>query len=299
MKEIKKVNHILKQYFVFSRNERRGIYSLLTIIVLSLIAPKIWVLLFPPQTFKANIINLPDEDSKSQNNQTTLDQTNIAETAPFNFNPNTADSATLVMLGFLPKTARSIINYRSKGGRFKYASDLYKIYNVDSGFIAQLIPYVQIDDASQTNYVKNKTTNQDRQTVVFVPVEMNTADSLALVKLYGIGSYMASKIITYRNRSGGFFSLQQLTEIYGIDDSLLDELQGKIYVDASQVRYININTITYDELKQHPYLRYKIANAIVNYRKQHGSFKQVEDLKQVLLLPDSTYNKLLPYIKLN
>lgn len=296
MKEIKKVNHILKQYFVFSRNERRGIYALLVIIALLLVAPKIWVFLFPPQTFKVNIITLPDDDTKLQSN---VVQSNIVEATLFNFNPNTADSVSLVMLGFLPKTARSIVSYRNKGGRFKTANDLYKIYNVDSGLIAKLIPYVEISNNENNYEQQTQTPYKPKQVNAFVPVEINTADSLALVKLYGVGPYMASKIITYRNRSGGFFSLQQLTEVYGIDESLLDELQGKIYVDASHVRYININTVSYDELKQHPYLRYKMANAIVNYRKQHGSFKQVEDLKQVLLLPDSTYNKLLPYIKLN
>jgi competence ComEA-like helix-hairpin-helix protein len=76
----------------------------------------------------------------------------------------------------------------------------------------------------------------------------------------------------------------------------LEELNGKIYVDVSKVKYLPINTITYDELKLNPYLRFKIASAIINYRKHHGDFKRVEDLKQVILLPDSTYQKLLPYI---
>lgn len=299
MKEIKRASRFLKQYFVFNRTERKGIYALLLLIAFSLAAPRLWVFAFPPEPLIFNITNLPaGKEPASLTAETFAPETPKTAGRLFPFDPNRADSATFTALGFSPKTARSIINYRKKGGRFRKAEDLYRIYNTDHDFITRIIPYAQIEAAQKVNDANNKTDYPKTERPAFVPVEINSADSASLVKLYGIGPKMASKIIDYRNRSGGFFTLHQLTEIYGMDEGLLDELKGKIQVNASNVRYININTVSLETLKQHPYLRHKIANAIINYRTQHGWYKQVEDLKKIVILPDSTYQKLLPYIRL-
>ena len=298
MKGIKRAIHFLKQYFVYSKSERKGIYALLILIAFALFVPVLYKQLFPPQPIDFSITTIPfAKETLEPYAADSFAQSNKSAIQLFHFNPNTVDSATLVSLGFASKTARSITNYRNKGGKFKKPEDLYRIFNVDSNLISNLLPYVQIDAEgaeSQIDFKKNNYPNKERK--AFVPVELNTADSLQLVSLYRIGPKMASKIIDYRNRIGGFFRVEQLTEIWGIDEFLLEELNGKIYVDVSKVKYLPINTITYDELKLNPYLRFKIASAIINYRKHHGDFKRVEDLKQVILLPDSTYQKLLPYI---
>ena len=299
MKGIKRASHFLKQYFVFSKSERKGIYVLLILIAIALFVPVIYKWLFPPQPIDFSITTLRDaKEIREPYAADSFAQSDERAIQLFYFNPNTADSATLVSLGFTSKTARSITNYRNKGGKFKKPEDLYRIFNVDSNLISTLLPYVQLDaqEEYQSQFKSNQYTTKEKK--AFVPVELNTADSLQLVSLYGIGPKMASKIIDYRNRIGGFFRVEQLTEIWGIDAFLIEELNGKIYVDVSKVNYLPINTITYDELKLNPYLRFKIASAIVNYRKHHGNFKKVEDLKQVILLHDSTYQKLLPYIKL-
>jgi len=301
MKGIKRASHFLKQYFVFSKSERNGIYVLLVLIALALFAPKVYRLINPPQPIDFSITTLASAEPNnmafaSDSTQQLIDK---PQAELFVFNPNIADSVTLVSLGFAPKTARSIINYRNKGGKFKKPEDLYRIFNVDSNFITSLLSYVQLDaeEVYQSQFKPNQYPNKEKK--AFVPVELNTADSLQLVGLYGIGPKMASKIIDYRNRLGGFFRVEQLTEIWGIDEFLLEELNGKIYVDVGKVKYLPINSITYDELKLNPYLRFKTASAIINYRKHHGAFKRVEDLKQVILLHDSTYQKLLPYLKLD
>lgn len=300
MKGIKRTSHFLKQYFVFSKSERNGIYVLLLLIALALFAPKVYRLINPPQPtdFSLTTLVAVQPNGPVFASDSTLQTIEQPQAELFVFNPNTADSLTLVSLGFTPKTARSIVNYRSKGGKFKKPEDLYRIFNVDSHFISTLLPYVQLDaeEEYQSQFKPNQYAAKEKK--VFVPVELNTADSLQLVGLYGIGPKMASKIIDYRNRLGGFFRVEQLTEIWGIDEFLLEELNGKIYVDLSKVKYLPINSITYDELKLNPYLRFKTASAIINYRKHHGAFKRVEDLMQVILLPDSTYQKLLPYLKL-
>lgn len=302
MKKTKRASHFLKQYFVFSKSERKGIYVLLGLIFIAVISPYLYRLIFPAQTILVNVQALPAANQSMQaglvndiGHNTASTSTAVATPVLAPFNPNTADSATLTLLGFTAKNVKSILNYRQKGGKFRRAHDLYKLYHVDSQLVTQLLPYVQLDTLVNNKYPSRTYTTYQPKTVA--PVELNTADSQALVKLYGIGPKMASKIITYRNEVGGFFTVNQLTEIWGFDPLLLDELKGKITVDVAQVRYLRINQVTYEELKKHPYLRYKQAAALVNYRKQHGPFTSAKDLKNVLIIPDSTCRKLEPYLR--
>lgn len=301
MKKTKRASHFFKQYFVFSKSERKGIYVLLGLIFLAVISPYLYRLIFPAQTIAIQLSELPSNSEESfvspSSHQTTetLLQPDTKQQVLVPFNPNTADSATLTSLGFTAKNVKSILNYRQKGGKFRRAHDLYKLYHVDSQLVTQLLPYVQLDTLVNSKYPPKTYTTYQPKTIA--PVELNTADSQALVKLYGIGPKMASKIVTYRNEVGGFFTVNQLTEIWGFDPLLMEELKGKITVDVAQVRFLRINQVTYEELKKHPYLRYKQAAALVNYRKQHGPFTSAKDLKNVLLIPDSTCRKLEPYLR--
>ena len=126
-------------------------------------------------------------------------------------------------------------------------------------------------------------------------LEINTADSFSLVKLYRIGPKLAAKIIAYREKLGGFLNLHQLTEIYGFDEDILYDLQNKIAVDASKAKRINLNTITEEELKNHPYFKYKLARVITNYRNQHGKYNSYNDLLKIKIINDSILDRIKIY----
>lgn len=296
----RRTSQLLKQYFTFNKHERKGVYLLLAAITITTIAPFAYTQLFPPQLLPIQYSLLQaDSGVSSISTQPIITHGNTIELAEqkqyalFHFNPNTADSSTLLQLGFAPRVIKGMLNFRNKGGKFRKADDLFKIYHIDSALVQTLLPYVQLD-AEEKRYT---TSTQTYTKPVPQVVDINTADSVALVKLYGIGPRMASKIITYRSEVGGFFTVNQLAEIWGFDPLLIDELKGKIMADVSQVRYLHINQVGYDELKKHPYLRFKQAAAIINYRKQHGAFTSVADLKQVIIIPDSTCRKLEPYLR--
>ena len=127
-------------------------------------------------------------------------------------------------------------------------------------------------------------------------LNLNTADSLEILALYKIGPGLTSKIIQYRKKLGGFVSLQQLTEIYGFQEDLLYDLDGKIWVQQEDVKKINLNTIGFDELKTHPYFKFTLSKQILNYRQVHGLFKQVEDLRSIKTVNDSIFNLIKPYV---
>jgi competence protein ComEA len=125
------------------------------------------------------------------------------------------------------------------------------------------------------------------------------ADTTDLVEIYGIGNYLARKIVERRDALGGFLHINQLLEVYRVDGEVLDKIEPYLSVDSTLVNKININTINTDELKKHPYIKYSLANSLVNYRKAHGPFRKHEDLMKSHLMNDSIYKLIRPYIKLN
>ena len=116
------------------------------------------------------------------------------------------------------------------------------------------------------------------------------------VSLPGIGEKLGTRIITFRDKLGGFHSVEQVAETYGLPDSTYQKIQTLLLVQETNIKKIPINQCSKDELKMHPYIKWKIANAIVEYRNQHGPFESLEDLKKIILLDHETFLKIQPYL---
>lgn len=127
-------------------------------------------------------------------------------------------------------------------------------------------------------------------------VELNSADSLDLVQLYNIGPVFARRILRYRERLGGFCSVEQLKEVYGMDSVRYGSLLPYVRIDTTQIHRIDINSASLDQLKRHPYLDYYQAKAIVQLRDKVGPFQEVEDLRNIPTIEIATYNKIAPYL---
>lgn len=129
--------------------------------------------------------------------------------------------------------------------------------------------------------------------------DVNTADTLDLQQLRGIGPVFARRIVKYRTLLGGYVAKEQLREVYGMTDELYNRIAPHLTLDtaAPPVR-IDINTATADQLRRHPYLDYYQAKAIVTYRQKCGRFQTMQDLTKVSLIDETTYNRIKPYIAL-
>jgi competence ComEA-like helix-hairpin-helix protein len=112
----------------------------------------------------------------------------------------------------------------------------------------------------------------------FSIIDVNNADTTAFISLPGIGSKLAARIITFREKLGGFYSVEQIGETYGLPDSTFQKIKQWLKLDNLSVKKININTATVDEMKAHPYIKYGLANPIVAYRNEHGAFSKIEDI---------------------
>ncbi len=303
----------LKAYFNFSKKERNGILLLLVALIAVWFLPAI----FTPEEhfdekgferFKNEIAQLR-ESEKGPDGEGLIEaayatQTGAIQPKPekaetFYFDPNTLPATEWNRLGIANKTVQTIQNYLAKGGRFYQPKDLTKIYGLKTADCNRLIPYVRIaNDRLQKKPVNNEPPKP------FIPnnnpagsmIDINTADTSDFIELPGIGAKLASRIISFRAKLGGFYSTEQLSEVYGITDSVFQQINPKLQCDPANIKKININTISLEELKTHPYIKYQVANAVIQYRRQHGNFQSPDDLKQIHLVTGEQLEKWAPYI---
>ena len=241
--------------------------------------------------------NTPDTDFGGFRNS------DAPATRLFEFDPNQASEAELVTLGFPKWMAERLVKYRSKGGQFRKKEDLLKLYNFPKDLYFRLEPYVSIATPSAPQGATAGLGLAEAPLPAPKPqppkgptkFDLNTADTTELVKIRGIGSKLAMRILKFRDNLGGFHNETQLREVFGLDSAVVDETLKYAYVRSPQLRNININEVSAETLK-HPYLKPYVARAIVAYRQQHGPFGSVKDLANIKVLDAKTLEKIAPYL---
>jgi competence protein ComEA len=230
----------------------------------------------------------------------------------FAFDPNQISVNQWKSLGLKPYLAERIEKYRSKGGKFKIKSDLQKIYGFPEDLYKRLYAYIQLPE-SLTDSKVTKEYKQEKSTDVISEnfpkkeyskkgntlqtFDINTADTAQLKQIRGIGAVISERIVKFRNSVGGFHSLEQVKEVYGIKDEVYQELSKYALMSKGfEVKKININTATLDLLKAHPYIGYKNAQIIINYRNQHGNYTSADDLLKTKVIDQTQVEKLKPYL---
>ena len=145
----------------------------------------------------------------------------------------------------------------------------------------------------------NRPANYSKSVTSDFKLNINLADTSEWKKIKGIGKKRAIHILNYKNALGGFISASQLNEVYSISDSLFKSFDQYLQIKDSSTLKINLNTCSKEDLKRHPYIKWNIANAIINFREQHGTFKSLEDLKKIHILKDNLYYKIVPYLSID
>lgn len=317
--------NILTDYLSFTKKERIGIIILLVLIAILILVPFLFPFFIKEKpteiaSFKNQLDQLKIKQADTtvrkyaaknydeNNNQYYRESENKNEYSKtlkaelFTFDPNTLDESGWKKLGIKDKTIKTIQNFLSKKGHFYKPADIAKIWGLHPNEIDRLIPFVKIESTNTSNYPDKKNyENKAYEKVKYTPsvIEINSADTTLLIALPGIGSKLSQRILNYRDKLGGFYKIEQIGETFGLSDSTFQKLKPRFTISKSPLRQININTATLDELKTHPYLRYVIANAIIQYRNQHGNYSSVEDLRKIMLITDEIFNKAAPYLKVN
>lgn len=150
-----------------------------------------------------------------------------------------------------------------------------------------------------TAYRKAKTQKYDQVAPGTVPaiIELNAADSSSLLNLKGIGPYYAGRIIRYRERLGGYFQLEQLLEIKGMDTIRINQFKPQIRIDTSLIRKIDLNSVTFKDLLKHPYFEYYLVKAIFNKKDALGKFDSTAQLNSIDVMYKELFDRISPYLE--
>jgi competence protein ComEA len=296
---LKKISYWIRNYFGFSQKETSGFIVIIILILFFLFLPLAYKQLINSKTpdYTSDQRKLDSLIIKMEENiykdSSSVKQANLTNIKLFPFDPNSAGKEEMLSLGFEKRMAERIINFRNKGGTFRIKKDLLKIYGLPNSLFLKLQHFILLPD-SLTSAVKNK---QQKKVHTF---DINKTDTSQLNFLKGIGSILASRIIKYRDKLGGFISKDQFKEVYGLSPLALDELNKYAFIiNDFTPQKIKINSADQLTLSAHPYITNKMAAIIINYRKQHGLFKTEGNIREMKSISPEEIKKVLPYLNFN
>lgn len=252
--------------------------------------------------------------------------------ASFTFDPNTADSATLMRAGLRDWQVRNLLKYRSRGGRYHRVEDFKRLYGMTPELYDRLAPHIRISkqfryyeesdfaaedarrdarraarqahyDSLQLRREENALARKDSLERIYprqekftelVQLDLNAVDSATLKKVPGIASYRARQILRYRDRLGGFVSITQLSEI---ENFPADELASWFKVERGVLRHLKINSASVADLGRHPYIGFARARAIETYRRTNGAIHSLAELRLLPEFTDDVIRRIEPYIE--
>lgn len=297
---------MIKEFFYFPKSDRRAMIFLLAVVVLSAVVVGIMDKGgMSSQLARTDSLTADSSIRKAAVRRGVQYIYNV-ETVRRKlsaFDPNTADSTLLLSLGLQPWQVRSIYRYRAKGGIYRQPSDFTRLYGLTVKQYKELLPYIHISDEYKPAaevYGRTDAVRSGRDTLRY-PVKLqpgqyvtlDDADTASLRKVPGIGRYYASRIVRYRNDLGGYVSVAQLSEIEGIPEAALSYFR----VTGGAVRKLNLNRLTLNELKHHPYINFYQARRIIDYRRLKGPLHSIDDLRLLKDFSQRDIERLRPYVE--
>jgi DNA uptake protein ComE-like DNA-binding protein len=298
------VRRILRAYLSLTRGERNG-FLVLTVLIMVLLAGRILIphLIERPvhdfteaeTAFLAFRSALQEAETREGLEQLSAGRESGSIHPPsraaiqyFNFDPNYIAYEELLKLGLSDRVARTLVKYRNSGGKFNSKQDLMKVYGLKMADFNRLEPYIDIPSVPVPAVKKQ----------VPMAFELNGTDTLQLQGIYGIGPVFANRIIRYRDLLGGFYSREQLKEVYGLKEEQYEEIIMHVFIDTSFLRRMNLNSVERETLSMHPYLTAYQADAIIAYREYKGEWKDIHEIMWNQLLPDSVFERISPYLRI-
>lgn len=314
----------LKDYFSFSRKDLRGIYVLLFLLTLVLAIRAIlpyttrdaeydfsefdrMVLAFEKSRRAKEEMKAATKDREPPAFQRPDKEIASIRLKPFEFDPNHAGEEDWLKMGLSLRQTRNIQNYLASGGSFNKKEDLKRIFTISDEEYEILEPFIRIESAvagsaessSEAGDAEPRRTSTHRKPVSIAKIDINTADSLTLIQIRGIGPVFARRILRYRDLIGGFHSPMQLLEIYGMDSARYNLIHERFHFDRSALKTLDINNAEISDLTAHPYIDFYLAKSIIDQRVKNGKYISNDELYGIPLMHDVLYQKLIPYFYLS
>ena len=291
----------MKSPFYISKKSRRGLTVLFFLAFFIVLIPRLYVHFLKVDTIlikKPRIkVETKTNNSKSKENKKKYSKKKkklVYRSPKGKFDPNEYTHEDWMYLGLSEKQTNVIMRFLNH--KIYTNEALKKIYVLPDTvyhLIKDSTVYpAHIFDEKET-FVKKKSPSITKF------LELNTIDSLELISINGIGPFYASQIINYRNKLGGFYKREQLMEIWKMKEETYQALMESLIIDTSTLQKIHLNTVSFEKLKNHPYLSYSQANSIVKMRTQLGRFDSISSIKKSKLINDDTFLRVRPYLSLD
>ncbi len=277
-----------------SKRNRRGLFLLLLLGILVAYMPRILIGYAGEEELEISfeeIVRL-EEEIKEHQAIKKVKKKKIREekflTPKQAFNPNDYSKKDWMKLGLSEKQAAVVCRFSQRG--------LSSNEDLENIFVLPKELFNKIKDS--TFYPELKQEKPVFEKKVIESVELNSVTREALIDLPGIGSFYADKIISYRENLGGYVSIEQLREIWKFEEYVhLEHLEQFLTVDSRIIERLDLNNSTFEQLKNHPYISYSVANSIVKMRKAHGDYYDLEELLESKLIDRELFEKIRTYLK--
>jgi competence protein ComEA len=279
----------------FNTKEKRGALAILVAVVLLALIPS-----FCSRQTNDTIVKYTEEQdsvvkiltkkkrenqkkNKSKEYSKTKKPSTYSSVVLTKFDPDTLALKGWTDLGLSERQAEVLLSYKDQLGGFSSIEQLYTAFVLDSVKVNSWKPYLEF------NTKPKKATR----------IKLNNASIEDLTKLKGIGVKFAERIIKFRDKLGGFHSVEQLREVYGLPIETIDSIINQCEIGNRELTRIMINQLEASELAKHPYIDYKTANLVVKYREQHGVYHSIQDLRKLQGLSKEFVDKIEPYLNFN
>ena len=277
-----------------SKRNRRAVFWLIVLCLLIAITPRVLTSSFSNQDISISFteakevhLDIVKNKQKSKGFAQKKPKKSRFSAPRAKFDPKTYSAPDWEQLGLSHKQAEIVVKFSKRGIRSE--DELASIFVIPEQLfrlIKDSIIYSTPKQFEAKEYEKR----------VQVIVDINSSNQEELEALPGIGPYFAKKIVEYRDQLGGYTSSQQLLEIWNFDNEKFERIKDYITL-SPQLSPLNINTATLEELKNHPYISYAVANSIVKMRAQRQSYTKVSDIKESKIINQELFNKIAPYLE--
>lgn len=270
-------------YFQFSKSQRSGIFIFLSCAVVFQVL-YFWIDFKTPT--KSNAV----QEKHWLSHATTSDAASVyAKKKQFvvrPFNPNFINDFKGYQLGMSVEEIDRLLAFRKTNRFVNSAKEFQDVTKVSDSLLNKISPRFKFPDWVSKRYTEKSMVFSTTKNEVKTPIDINKATAEDLKKVYGIGDGLSTRILKERAKYGGFVSMDQLNDVWGLSAEVIASLhQCFVVKELPDYQRININTATIKELMRLPYFKYPLARNIVAYRSMNGQFKNIEDLTKISAFP--------------
>ena len=283
--------------FISIRN-KRGVFVFLLVALAFVFTPRILMSLKSNEKIELTAEEIEELRNESFKEQKKFDQRfkkkerRKLKPPTSRFDTNTYSKADWMKLGLSEKQTNVVLSFTKRGIRSN--EELSRIFVIPEDLFEMIKDSTVYPVQPKTETVKSKSSNPRKA----IRVQINTADQTELETIPGVGPFYAKNILKYRERLGGFVRKEQLLEVWKMDVEKYNSIEEFILVDKQNIKRIELNKASVEEMKSHPYLNWNIANSLVKIRTKKGSYASIDEIRESVLIDEELFEKLKPYLSL-